>query len=839
MQVMQTSEFEKTEVLVGQVSETKNFGVSDDPMLMSMLSTGFYANPLRTMIQEIMFNAWDAHRMGDCLDRPIDVYINEGTGLIIRDYGPGIHDDDIHGVYCIYGASTKRHDKRQTGGFGLGSKSPFAYSESFTVTSMHSHVKCMYHISRVSEDGGKPGMTRLIKIDTTESGLMVTVPLEAKDRSQAAKYIRDVLFLSGIKANFHYMDDAPELIESLALKTGEYHIDTRTNGQQVQGIYAVYGGVRYAIPVHEDYANELMFLQQISKDTGLFIGFAPDTLTPVPNRESLNMSLKCRENVRIGLELCIERFKEVLTPLIHAFFRECFEATVANGIQSHFAIFNAATGREAPIHVGEFVTKYIPLVPLNVDISMWKVGLRMIHSYRPTLIKAFGQDRWMRIMVHQFCIAYPDNKSLGFAVSKMKDPKSRQQLNEVICNNMMPSFYKDLYDFEQELKAEFPDDDTLHATLRYQTGTGTFTKLSRVKTRVSRVSDKHKKSVSDFEDPYFLYNVKNLNKLNQVFLTKTVLLAKTIQVLNDSMGTSRVYEAFSNKPVSEFDYMCLDHDASFMMCCVVYNRKGAYQKAKEILESRGFNVVEANEPSKIVRAKVDGPPVKLVPTYPLLTFVGRSQWREYGETSEIEDPTHMLYILQSTIQDDAYYNRKCKPEYSLLSLVKTYYPKTVLIQNVIQAKLLEGNGVLTFKDAVQSVFEQLHTKKYRFRNIVRAMRLLKDSHIPEEMLKDPIIQRTMGMVAIESDDADAFWKELNLYKVLCDSNYMDVTTTVKAANALIQTTWNADPMREKVAKAIEASLFFGESALKTKWLGMKPEDRPDFAKRVSKFILGN
>ncbi len=59
MEVMNSTEFQEPNVLIGQVGKTKNFGVSDDPMLMSMLSTGLYANPLRTMIQEIMFNAWD------------------------------------------------------------------------------------------------------------------------------------------------------------------------------------------------------------------------------------------------------------------------------------------------------------------------------------------------------------------------------------------------------------------------------------------------------------------------------------------------------------------------------------------------------------------------------------------------------------------------------------------------------------------------------------------------------------------------------------------------------------------------------------------------------------
>jgi sensor histidine kinase regulating citrate/malate metabolism len=126
MQVMNGGEFDDKDILVGQAGKTEGFGVTDDPMLMSMLSTGLYANPLRTMLQEIMFNAWDAHRMDNCQDKPIDVYLNETTGLIVRDYGPGIAPKNMRPIYCIYGNSTKRKDDNQTGGFGLGSKSPYA-----------------------------------------------------------------------------------------------------------------------------------------------------------------------------------------------------------------------------------------------------------------------------------------------------------------------------------------------------------------------------------------------------------------------------------------------------------------------------------------------------------------------------------------------------------------------------------------------------------------------------------------------------------------------------------------------------------------------------------------
>ena len=161
---MNGGDFDQKSVLVGKAEKTQGFGVTNDPVLMSMLSTGLYANPLRTMLQEIMFNAWDAHRMGKCQEKPIDVYLNETTGLIVRDYGPGISPEDMHPIYCIYGNSTKRNDDDQTGGFGLGSKSPYAYNDSFTVTSHHDNKKSIYLMNRVSEDNdGGPGMTPIIE----------------------------------------------------------------------------------------------------------------------------------------------------------------------------------------------------------------------------------------------------------------------------------------------------------------------------------------------------------------------------------------------------------------------------------------------------------------------------------------------------------------------------------------------------------------------------------------------------------------------------------------------------------------------------------------------------
>jgi HSP90 family molecular chaperone len=49
---------------------------------------------------------------------PVQVTVTNQE-LSIRDFGTGIHDDDMAHRYGTYGGSTKEKDSRVTGGFGL------------------------------------------------------------------------------------------------------------------------------------------------------------------------------------------------------------------------------------------------------------------------------------------------------------------------------------------------------------------------------------------------------------------------------------------------------------------------------------------------------------------------------------------------------------------------------------------------------------------------------------------------------------------------------------------------------------------------------------------------
>lgn len=113
---------------------TIHSGVGDIGVIFQILS-GLYNDPQRIIVQEYVANARDAHREMGKQDVPIQItlptYIQ--SELKIRDFGPGISPDRMKNVFVLYGASTKRSDNFQTGGFGIGAKSVFCYTDSCTI----------------------------------------------------------------------------------------------------------------------------------------------------------------------------------------------------------------------------------------------------------------------------------------------------------------------------------------------------------------------------------------------------------------------------------------------------------------------------------------------------------------------------------------------------------------------------------------------------------------------------------------------------------------------------------------------------------------------------------
>src|SRR5690606_31111064 len=106
---------------------------------------------------------------------------------------------------------SKKKQRGATGGFGLGSKSPWSFTEIFGVTSYNNGTKTVYRLVRSDpENDGKPGIIPILDTETKESGLEVSIPLGSSSRELIERCIKTVVLLGDIPARLE-----GELLETI------------------------------------------------------------------------------------------------------------------------------------------------------------------------------------------------------------------------------------------------------------------------------------------------------------------------------------------------------------------------------------------------------------------------------------------------------------------------------------------------------------------------------------------------------------------------------------------------------------------------------------------------
>ena len=157
------------------------FSIKTSAQAFQLISSGLYSNKVKAVIRELSCNAADAHKMTGT-SVPIEIKIPNALDnqFYVKDYGPGLDHDTLMKLYTTYFESTKSSNNDMTGGFGLGSKSPFAYTDSFTVESRQQGIKNIY-TAFVDEDS-IPNIAHLSTSETDEpDGLTVGFPVKPAD----------------------------------------------------------------------------------------------------------------------------------------------------------------------------------------------------------------------------------------------------------------------------------------------------------------------------------------------------------------------------------------------------------------------------------------------------------------------------------------------------------------------------------------------------------------------------------------------------------------------------------------------------------------------------------
>ena len=285
------------------------FGISDDPAFFHVLSTSLYNNPTLAVVRETICNSWDAHIEAGKTDTPIRITIDTNNFITFRDFGNGIPDELIGSIYGVYGASTKKSNSSVTGGFGLGCKSPFAYTDSFQVTSWNQGKMSVYNVAKAAiENDGKPGIVPIVtNIPTEESGLEVKFQLGKHDVNTFVHYITSIVFNGEIKAELSIPKLTREetgnsiqqgdytLLNTLGMsfEPGSYDMSDSwyQNYMGSSNIFVRYGNVMYPIvssPASEEAVGLILNFMNIIGASTLVVQAAPDTLAIAPSRETLS-----------------------------------------------------------------------------------------------------------------------------------------------------------------------------------------------------------------------------------------------------------------------------------------------------------------------------------------------------------------------------------------------------------------------------------------------------------------------------------------------------------------------------------------------------------------------
>lgn len=198
--------------------ETNAFSIAASSKAFQILSDQLYTDKPRAILRELSTNALDAHIAAGKEDEPFEVQLPTifDTTLIVKDNGVGMTPEQIKHLYTTYFGSDKTHTNDLVGGLGLGSKSPFAYTDQFTAISRHSGTRYTY--AAFINEAGIPEIS-LISTEETEdcNGFEVHVPVKKSDvytfEQTARRVFRYFQTRPSININLHLEDDDEPVLE--------------------------------------------------------------------------------------------------------------------------------------------------------------------------------------------------------------------------------------------------------------------------------------------------------------------------------------------------------------------------------------------------------------------------------------------------------------------------------------------------------------------------------------------------------------------------------------------------------------------------------------------------
>lgn len=286
------------------LGEEKGFSISASSKAFQILSSQIYSDSKLAIVRELACNAQDAHVEAGKANIPFEIHLPNimSPQFKVKDYGTGLSPEDVTNLYTSYFESTKNDSNDYTGMLGLGSKTPFSYSDQFTVTSRY-NGKIYYYTAFIAKEGF-PNITLLGEDDTDEpNGLEIAVPVDQADYRIFADKVRHAL---------KHFDPLPEVYgvgDQFGIDAPQY--DLTGNGwgirESKRGFHmnAIQGNVEYSIKLSQveevlkqKPQTRSMFHSNVTIDLFFDIG----EVDIAASRESLHYDEETKNNIATKIE---------------------------------------------------------------------------------------------------------------------------------------------------------------------------------------------------------------------------------------------------------------------------------------------------------------------------------------------------------------------------------------------------------------------------------------------------------------------------------------------------------------------------------------------------------
>ena len=785
----------ETHAIVGG-NTVRSFAMSDSAEFFTVLSSTLYSKKRLAVIREVLCNAWDAHIATNKKHIAVKVTLTDEK-IIIRDYGTGIPDDEMVPIYCVYGGSTKLDSESENGGFGFGSKAPFAYTNHFTVSSMHKGLKTVYAVSRGSKDSlGKPDLRPLVTFDTDETGLEVTIPLEQP----------------------HHQDEFKELIEVIT-STGDMHVelngkilptlpyDKITNNYLVcpkpnhlpnssAGLYVRLGTVIYPIPEDEDYHDTYRTLSAIIKNSNqnipmcMIIRTEPNTITITPSRESIEMTDQTKSHIT-----------KLLTDVIDTF---------DNRIETIYS---------------DMVQKAIKEVGMSGDVHK---ALKLIDQR--DLRKTFQSGMITESPTEYFTDPEPILKtgltynSAGKIFKALRSRIDSAQEDEMILGNLIRYFpeYKQVFRDFQNIGKNMRKNKTLYGRPRMHdteedriTRIETRIKIARRKYWNTQLLNKINKAIGT-ENEHRLVWIKNNNYRYGHSHYELGSMLEFEKVFNDSYNSfdkyidpNNIAMAYNRTDILDIDDNNPDvyHSFGYLFGIIVLRRKGHQEEVTESLEKAGFKILDncyvINKAARTATKK------KLKGYVPLLATTNDGKHFGAGVRSfdfndenhpRIENPKH---VFHRKIEDGQERIFGFGP-YASLGEVGYFLKDAVVVPYSRTADAMIAKGVNNGLVSLATQIKKVHDKDpFNFALLFKSINLEfgKNFRILMELSNEE--PKVKAAFSIKYNYTEPVQKAVPLLNTICNSSSMEYD--FRQHYLKIKNNLKLDPALEKSIEEIESN----------------------------------